>query len=142
MKKILFVLVLAALIAPMFLKGPDGQPIMNFADWLPSKPEITTPVSTSSPEYYRYRDSAGNWQYTDRPPEGVEFEQVQVDTSVNNIQATPLPATDLGHGDPIAAPGVASYVEDLQNARQEAEQVQQIMDQREAQINEMLQQSQ
>ena len=140
MKKLLLVVVLLALVAPMFIKGPDGKPIMDFSDWLPSAPDV---VETAAPtQYFRYRDASGNWQYTDRPPAGVEYEAVEVDTSVNNMDATvlPQPASDTSAGEP--APGLAGYVQNLQNAKQEAEQVQQLMDDRDAQLEDALRQSQ
>ena len=55
MKKILFVVVILALLAPLFIKGPDGNPIMDFSDWLPSQPEA---LDAAAPvQYFRYRDS-------------------------------------------------------------------------------------
>lgn len=142
MKKLLFALVILVVVVPMFIKGPDGQPIMSFSDWMPAKPQVKSPVSSSSPEYYRYRDVDGNWQYTDRPPEDGEYELVQVDTSVNNIQSTPLPSPSKEESQQTTVPGIAGYVQDLQSVQQEAEQVQQIMDDREARLEEMLKQSQ
>ncbi len=140
MKKLLLVVVIVALVAPLFIKGPDGSPIMDISDWLPSTPEV---LETTVPaQYFRYRDPSGNWQYTDQPPAGVEYEMVEVNTSGNNMDATPLPQapSDTTSGQP--APGIAGYVQNLQNAKQEAEQVQQVMDDREAQLEEMLKQSQ
>jgi hypothetical protein len=140
MKKLLLVVVIVALAVPLFIKGPDGKPIMDFSDWLPSAPDV---LETAVPtEYFRYRDSSGNWQYTDRPPAGVEYEMVEVNTSLNNMDATPLPQTPPDTSSGQHAAGVAGYVQNLQNAKQEAEQVQQVMDGREAQLEEMLKQSQ
>ena len=57
MKKIIFVMLAAALIAPMFIKGPDGKPIMTLSDWIPEKPEIgglSESDEGSSQEFYRF----------------------------------------------------------------------------------------
>jgi len=64
MKKIIFIALAAAIIAPMFIKGPDGEPIMTISDWIPEKPD-TSAISGSSntpQEFYRYQDEQGNWQ--------------------------------------------------------------------------------
>jgi len=89
MKKIIFIALAAAIIAPMFIKGPDGEPIMTISDWIPEKPD-TSAISGSSntpQEFYRYQDEQGNWQYTDRPPEGANVETVEVDISSNVIDS-------------------------------------------------------
>jgi len=67
---------------------------------------------------------------------------VEVNTSTNNMDSTPLPQAPSESLAGQPAPGVAGYVQNLQNAKQEAEQVQQVMDDREAQLEEMLKQSQ
>lgn len=142
MKKIILVLVIAALAVPMFIKGPDGEPIMKLSDWTASVPQVTDSAPAAPAEYYRYRDATGNWQYTDRPPAGVEYELVEIITSANTMESTPLPADASATAEKQPATGVAGYVQDLQNARQDAEQVQQIMDDRETRLEEALRQSQ
>ncbi|MFX4228283.1 MAG: DUF4124 domain-containing protein [Porticoccaceae bacterium] len=142
MKKIILVLIIAALVAPMFIKGPDGEPIMRLSDWTASVPQVTNSAPATPAEYYRYRDESGNWQYTDRPRDGVEYELVEIDTSSNTMESvvTPSGASTVPADEPAA--GVTGYVQNLQRAKQEAEQVQQIMDDREGRLDEVLQQSQ
>jgi len=142
MKKIIFVLVIAALVAPMFIKGPDGERIMNLSDWMVPAPQVTNSVPASSAEYYRYQDTAGNWQYTDRPPAGVEYELFEINASVNTMKSIPVPSASSTVTAERPATGAAGYVQNLQNAKQDAGQVQQTMDDREARLEEMLQQSQ
>jgi len=143
MKKIIFIALAAAIIAPMFIKGPDGEPIMTISDWIPEKPD-TSAISGSSntpQEFYRYQDEQGNWQYTDRPPEGANVETVEVDISSNvidSVEIQPKEATAAR----TSAPGVAGYVDNLKNAKQDAEAVQQLMDDREGQLQEALNRSQ
>jgi len=88
--KIAFLVLLVALLAsPMFIKGPDGNPIMRPGDWqsfdhLPSiseqfsklkqqARELTDEVADSLPSepqtFYKWRDEDGVWQYSDKPPE-------------------------------------------------------------------------
>ena len=126
----------------MFIKGPDGEPIMRLSDWTASVPQVMNAAPAAPAEYYRYRDGAGNWQYTDRPPAGVEYELVEIDTSANTMESMPLPADASATVEKQPAAGVAGYVQGLQSAKQDAEQVQQIMDDRESRLDEVLQQSQ
>lgn len=142
MKKIILVLIIAALVAPMFIKGPDGEPIMQLSDWTASAPQVTNSAPAAPTEYYRYRDESGNWQYTDRPPAGVEYERVEINTSANTMESMPLPADASATMKKQPAAGVAGYVQDLQSAKQDAEKVQQIMDDREGRLDEVLRQSQ
>lgn len=67
---------------------------------------------------------------------------IEVTTSLNNLDETTLPQTPSDSSPGKLAPGVVGYVQNLQNAKQEAEQVQQVMDDRETQLEEMLKQSQ
>ena len=146
MKRIILVAILAAVIAPMFIKGPDGEPIMSLSDWLPSRdidmPSVSSGSSGSAPEYYRYQDASGNWQFTDQPPAGVAYELVEVDTNANVIQGTPLPSESPQSPSSEPAPGVAGYVENMQNVMQDAEDVQLLMDDRNSQLEAQLRASQ
>lgn len=143
MKKIIFLVLAAAIIAPMFIKGPDGEPIMTISDWIPEKPDTSALSSSSNTtqEFYRYQDEHGNWQYTDRPPEDANVETVEVDTSSNTIDSIEIqPKKETAN--PAPAPGVAGYVENMANVKQDAEAVQQLMDDREGQLQEALKSSQ
>ena len=143
MKKIIFIALAAAIIAPMFIKGPDGEPIMTVSDWIPEKPDTSaiSGNSNTSQEFYRYQDENGNWQYTDRPPEGANVETVEVDTSSNVMDSVEIqPKKTTASRTP--APGVAGYVENMANVKQDAEAVQQLMDDREGQLDEALSRSQ
>lgn len=143
MKKIIFVVLVVAFVAPMFIKGPDGEPIMTLSDWVPETPDVSSmsPGADQSQAFYRYQDEQGNWQYTDRPPEGMQVETVEVDTRLNTMDAIEVkPRQTTASRTP--APGVAGYVENLQNVKQDAEAVQQLMDDREGQLQEALNRSQ
>lgn len=148
MKKIIFVLIVGAIVLPMFLKGPDGQPIMSLSDWIPETPDISgislgaDSGSSGSSAYYRYKDSQGNWQYSDEPPANAEFELVEVDTNANIIQSIEQPKEEVMEQQQVAAPkaGVTGYVDNMQNVMQDAQDVQGIMDGREAQLQERLNQ--
>jgi len=122
----------------MFIKGPDGEPIMSLSDWIPEKPDVSALSGSSNApqEFYRYQDEHGNWQYTDRPPEDANVERVEVDSS-NIIESVDIKSkkTTASH---TPAPGIAGYVENMQNVKQDAEAVQQLMDDREGQLQEAL----
>lgn len=140
MKKLIFVVLAAAIIAPMFIKGPDGEPIMSLSDWIPEKPDVSAiaPGSSEPQQFYRYQDADGNWQYTDRPPEGVQVETVAVDTNVNRMDSVEIKPRETKEASRPTAPGVAGYVENLKNAKQDAEAVQQLMDDRNEQLKDAL----
>lgn len=143
MKKIIFVLFLGAIIAPMFIKGPDGEPIMSISDWIPEKPDVSSLSSSSEGQaaFYRYQDAEGNWQYTDRPPEGVNAELVEVNTNANVIQSVEAKPKETARAE-ASAPGVAGYVDNMKDVMQDAEDVQKLMDDREGQLQEALSRSQ
>lgn len=111
--KLMILVLVLGLAGPFVLKGPDGRPWMSVDDlginsgalsWerlsLRAKglwSEVTGGVSritggepARGTRIYRWRDSEGNWQYSDRPnPNGVS-ETIVVDSNTNVIQATPL----------------------------------------------------
>ena len=138
MKKIIFVLVAGAVIASVLTKGPE---IMSISGWLPEKPDAGVLSGDSSAhEFHRYRDEQGNWQYRNRPLEGANVERVSVGSS-NSIESIEIqPEKTIAVRTP--APGVADYVENMQDAQRDAEAVQQLMDDREAQLRETLNHSQ
>ena len=106
--KLCLVLLVAALALPMWIKGPDGRPIMELSDWV-SLPAATqawlrqlreaTPAvplggDTSEPgtqapaapqgQFYRWQDEQGVWHFSDRPPQGAETVTAQALPTVRN----------------------------------------------------------
>lgn len=73
---ILALLVIAALIAPYFLKGPDGQPLMRA-----EVPAAVVPGALGAGDtVYRWQDEHGVWQFGESPPQGVEAQAVVLDS--------------------------------------------------------------
>jgi hypothetical protein len=97
MIKLAAVLLVIALFLPMWLKGPDGKPIMTIGDWVKLPTEVNAivdgagdlveklgapvretfeagPEAADSPsgEYYRWQDEEGQWHFSDQPPAGAE----------------------------------------------------------------------
>ena len=67
---LLFTLVLiGAVLLPMVITGPAGEPIMTPDDWLPeSTPELPRPAAV----IYKWQDAAGNWHFGEDPPAGID----------------------------------------------------------------------
>ncbi len=72
---------IAAVGAPFFLKGPTGQPLMRvdqvIDDTVPSMPT----------RVYRWQDKHGVWQFGESPPEGVVAEPVDVSENFTPFEA-------------------------------------------------------
>lgn len=110
-KLCVFVLVLG--VAGLFvLKRPDGRPWLTLNDvqknllqtshgvndqldkakqaikrWVPS--ELVSSSHSSKPQtVYRWRRSDGSWMLSDQPPQDQSYEEIQVDSARNVIQAT------------------------------------------------------
>lgn len=81
----MILLLLAALIAPFFIKGPTGEPIMTVSDFVPETPEILVSNST---EVYRWQDEHGNWQFGDdkNKPAQQAAEQVVIEENITRIE--------------------------------------------------------
>ncbi len=94
--KLSFLAMGAALIAPMFIVGPSGKPLMTLKDWLPDvdgiKDQVKMVGNLASPlnndmddnadgdeddkgpgrNFYKWQDEHGVWQYSDKPnPQGM-----------------------------------------------------------------------
>lgn len=105
--KLLFVLVIGAVIAPLFIKGPDGQPLMKVTDLVPAEiipanlaeslnaltgsssgSHQTPPAGTTNGSIYRWQDDKGQWHYSDIPPAHIKSENVTL-KPVNTVPAQP-----------------------------------------------------
>ena len=72
---ILVLVLVGAVLAPMYIKGPNGQPIMTADDWVPEKPAALAPDKP----VYKWRDEFGVWQFGENPPEGVDAVPTSID---------------------------------------------------------------
>jgi hypothetical protein len=117
-------LLVLALVLPLFLKGPAGRPIMVVDDWLQmpgrvgeflgkgrSVLEAAAPAdgpgldlgrsaeSALSPEpegkYYRWQDERGRWHFSDQPPpEGISAQHTPLPQVRNSVTASLPLASD------------------------------------------------
>lgn len=93
----------------------------------------------NSGEVYRWKDADGNWQFSDKAPEGINYQTEQLSSDINQIQSinrqakrpeiTPAAtsATDspyIDGGLPIPSP------EKIQKLMQDAKNVEQLLKQR------------
>lgn len=105
--KLLIILVIGAVAAPLFIKGPDGKPLMQVSDLIPteslpetvlnqlgitpSSPRVQTPPSSatatqSDSTIYRWQDDNGQWHFSDKAPAHTQSESVTL-KPVNTIPA-------------------------------------------------------
>ncbi|WP_369856109.1 DUF4124 domain-containing protein [Candidatus Thalassolituus haligoni] len=83
----LALLLAGAFIAPYFLKGPDGKPLMAFVE------QVDSTLSTAATRqiYYKWQDPDGIWHFGDEVPEGINAIPVHVDTAANILAPTSVP---------------------------------------------------
>lgn len=92
--KLLMLLVIAALAGPFFLKKPNGEPWLNWRDFIPTKTVDTVKESvapSSQRIMYKWQDEKGIWQYGDQPPEGANATPMSVKTQINAMKDIDLP---------------------------------------------------
>ena len=103
--KLIFILIGLGVIAPLFIRGPDGEPIMSLDDWVPhtlirwsdtlvggldgwvrgifSGPALVDDSSQAvigaGAEIYTWRDKQGVLHFSDTPVEGAEVTLVPHD---------------------------------------------------------------
>ncbi len=160
MKKLAFslllLLILAAII-PFTLPLKNGQPLLSWSElsWrdlptaaLPSLPELPAvftptpapPSRSGEVTSYKWQDSSGQWQISDRPPASGRYETVTVNANANLIQgaksATTAPAAPSAapvSAKPVAAPvavgGAVQLLHDAQGVEQQLKERAQTMEQ-------------
>lgn len=108
-------LLVAGVVVPLVMPGPDGRPVMSLSDWLPERAIMepveqllarlrrvndSEPATILAPEVvYKWRDEAGMWHFTDDPksvPAGVV------------PQALPAVANEMPAPEMSPRPGVPS----------------------------------
>ena len=106
MIKLMIGLLIIACIAPLFIKGPSGEPLMTLEDWkivLPvSVAELMTrfrPASEAQPpamkqipaRVYKWQDDQGQWHFSSAPPNPDLAEEVEIG-EINLMDAYVPPA--------------------------------------------------
>ncbi len=112
MIRLMIVLLLIAVIAPLFIKDPNGKSLMSLSDWqfdLPTSLQQmadklkAAPVSESTSEWsgvgarqpstsqiktvYKWQDEDGVWQFSDSPPAAGHAETMTLDGKINTMAA-------------------------------------------------------
>ena len=87
-----------ALVPLFFIKNKHGDPMLSLPGLtLPGTSGTGTGTITSLPsgpvhqQFYKWKDTKGQWHYGDKPPEGTSYKTVNVNTQTNIIQHTPVP---------------------------------------------------
>ena len=143
--KLMILVVLAALVAPFVLRGPDGQPIMELNDVLPDAMGVErslegaldraenaagellgedAPTGTAGmTRVVRWQDANGVWHFAQEAPEGVVAEEMLIDPDANLVQGmapqTPAPANASTQSSLPSSP--SGYVEQASALQSEAE---------------------
>jgi hypothetical protein len=110
--KLCLLALVAAAVAPLFLRAPDGRPLMTLDDWTPDLDGLGARLAPlvdrlraagddASPNavgadredggsegetiVWRWRDAAGVWHFAEAPPAGIEAEAVRLDPDANLV---------------------------------------------------------
>ncbi|GLQ33566.1 DUF4124 domain-containing protein [Litoribrevibacter albus] len=94
--KLMLLAVVGAVVAPMFLKGPDGKPIMDVTDFAPSASSESAYVSASETSsklttVYKWKDENGQWHFSDNQAQGSNHETLKYNPNANVIQSLQMP---------------------------------------------------
>lgn len=81
---VLAIVLIVMMIIPFFLKGPDGKSLLRSAD--EASQDILSTEQTRQ-TYVKWQDKNGVWHFGDEMPEGIQGEEVKVDTAANVIRS-------------------------------------------------------
>jgi hypothetical protein len=147
--KLMVGVVIIACIAPLFIKGSNGEPLMTLDDWKIDVPvqlkglvgNLTSGVKMSPPVQeqpttlvYKWQDDEEQWHFSNAPPNLEIAEEVEI-SDVNLIEAyvPPVPRSDAGESADSESMGVPSGMpepEQFQKMKATIEQFQQTIDQK------------
>ena len=134
----LAVVLAVAVIAPYFIKGPDGKPLMSA--------DKTLSYQGSRQTFYKWQDDKGMWHFSDEVPDGVQALPVEVDTAANIVQSVPVekkaeedaePAAEVA-ADQVSVPAGFPMTVDpaaIPQLIKDAQNVQSLVDKRSQQID-------
>lgn len=148
-----------------FIKKPDGSAWLSLDDFTPDTSTIKRSISDAMPDQvvggsdsnffedkvsvYKWKDAEGNWQFSDKPPTGIEAKQVLVGTDVNRDLA-PLPPPTRTPSSESSSSGKAVLIKDsgfspttvspdkISKLVDDANGVQELVDKRQQQLEEAL----
>ena len=102
----MLLVLIAAGMAPFFLKDKHGQALLKIGDiklpsiQLPESFDTRAPPSPQKIQLYRWQDETGSWQFSNTPPEGQHFEVMEIDANMNivpAVQQNPVPKSNQGN---------------------------------------------
>ncbi|MDA0979200.1 MAG: DUF4124 domain-containing protein [Proteobacteria bacterium] len=123
--KLLIGLLIIACLAPLFLKGPDGEPVMTLDDWKPDvsdsfdglldklAPGQAGPAESAAPDrVYKWQDETGVWHFSSERPENNAAEELVLTGDINLMDAFEAPvrqeSAPAGTVKQLTSPGVMS----------------------------------
>ena len=101
MIKLMIVMLIVACVAPMFLKDPNGEPLMTLEDWTIDLPAMISnllsgdaPEATVAPDgtaaqdlvVYKWQDEEGQWHFSNTPNDMATAEVMEL-SQVNIMEA-------------------------------------------------------
>lgn len=159
MIKLLIALLIIACIAPLFIKGPDGEPIMTIDDWAvdlpepvdrffsdlfagrtPSTPAVPGTPEAEPPRVYKWQDEDGQWHFSNTPPNMDVAQEVEI-SDVNLMDAyvppEPEPVPEETQAGQLTMPGGLPGPGQMQEMMETMDSFQQTMDQRNQALEEI-----
>ncbi|GAA3944291.1 DUF4124 domain-containing protein [Litoribacillus peritrichatus] len=114
MIKLLMLALVGAIVAPMFIKGPDGRPMMSWQDLFSSSPEsaYVRPSQGASQltTVYKWKDENGQWHFSDSQVEGDAHETLKYNPKANIIQSLAKKEEPQDYQVVAAAPGMNRHL--------------------------------
>ena len=87
MKHLILLCLFVLIVAPFFIRMPDGQPLLSPGDLIPDFPAEEAKQGKKV-SLYRWQDADGNWVYSDQPSSLGDDEIVHFDGDINLMKAT------------------------------------------------------
>ena len=147
--KLLIGMLIIACLAPLFLKGPDGGPIMTLDDWkidLPTsirelmagmgkKESATEPQAPA--EIYKWQDADGQWQFSNTPPdETAELVEISDINLMGAYVPPPEPDAVIAAGASLPTSGAMTATPDqVKQMMETVTNLQETMDDRKADLD-------
>lgn len=98
---------IAAVVAPFYLKGPDGMPLMTVDKFV----DDNTPEALVTPtEVYRWQDADGVWQFGDEPPATAGAQAVEIRPNITPIKADWVAQLEAQEAEKAAASGTSTVI--------------------------------
>ena len=149
--KLLGLVLLLGFMGFFVIKRPDGQPWLSVSDLAPDLSELKDEMGDAMPRepahVYRWQDDEGVWQFSDQPPEQMaDLEMVELHPDRNLIQGLRTPEHE-SNAESIEAPDTSVNplplpttvpMEDIPQLLEDAKQIQQLMQQRQQQLDSAL----